>query len=295
MRSRTFILVFLAGALLAVPLSSGQQDVSTIRDLTKVTPDFWTAGQPRPAHWPLLKQAGVKSVINLRLPEEHRAADEESQVKEAGLRYVHIPMSYTKPTDETVEQFLKATEEQQNRPALIHCTAAIRVGALWMIRRVLRDGWSIEDAEKEAEKIGLKNAPHLNEFARAYIAKHKKQDGAAASRLHTDSEACGEVLRNTRRNRRTRNLDTFHSTKPHKASSSATITAVHTGCVTAIHVKNTANASSPRLRIQLLNGSGEVLAAARVPALVACEPSATLPASSAAANRHSSGTPPSAL
>ncbi len=44
-----------------------------------------------------------------------------------------------------------------------------------MIRRVLRDGWTIEDAEKEAEKIGLREAPHLNEFARAYIEKHRKK------------------------------------------------------------------------------------------------------------------------
>ncbi len=34
----------------------------------------------------------------------------------------------------------------------IHCTAAIRVGAFWMIRRVLRDGWKVEDAEEEATK-----------------------------------------------------------------------------------------------------------------------------------------------
>ena len=32
-----------------------------------------------------------------------------------------------------------------------------------------------EDAEKEAEKIGLREAPHLNEFARAYIEKHRKK------------------------------------------------------------------------------------------------------------------------
>ena len=44
-----------------------------------------------------------------------------------------------------------------------------------MIRRVLRDGWTIEEAEKEAEKIGLREAPHLNEFARAYIEKHRKK------------------------------------------------------------------------------------------------------------------------
>jgi hypothetical protein len=43
-----------------------------------------------------------------------------------------------------------------------------------MIRRVLRDGWTIEAAEEEATKIGLKENPHLNEFARKYIERHKK-------------------------------------------------------------------------------------------------------------------------
>jgi hypothetical protein len=30
------------------------------------------------------------------------------------------------------------------------------VGAFWMIRRVLRDGWKLDAAEEEAKKIGLK-------------------------------------------------------------------------------------------------------------------------------------------
>ena len=51
----------------------------------------------------------------------------------------------------------------------IHCTAAIRVGAFWMIRRVLRDGFTLDAALEEARKVGLVPTPHLEEFARAYI------------------------------------------------------------------------------------------------------------------------------
>ena len=43
-----------------------------------------------------------------------------------------------------------------------------------MIRRVLRDGWSLEKAEEEATRIGLRESPHLVEFARTYITKHSK-------------------------------------------------------------------------------------------------------------------------
>ena len=55
----------------------------------------------------------------------------------------------------------------------IHCTAAIRVGAFWMIRRVLRDGFTPDAALEEARKVGLVPTPHLEQFARDYIDSHK--------------------------------------------------------------------------------------------------------------------------
>jgi hypothetical protein len=51
-----------------------------------------------------------------------------------------------------------------------------------MICRVLRDGWT---AEEEAKKIGLREAPHLTEFAKAYIEKYRKKQGVVrSSRQH---------------------------------------------------------------------------------------------------------------
>jgi hypothetical protein len=55
----------------------------------------------------------------------------------------------------------------------MHCTAAIRVGAFWMIRRAVRDGLSVEAALEEGRNVGLVNAPHLEEFAKQYIAAHR--------------------------------------------------------------------------------------------------------------------------
>lgn len=55
----------------------------------------------------------------------------------------------------------------------IHCACADRVGAFFMIRRVLRDGMTFEAAKAEATKIGLQSAA-LEAFAKQYIDKHKK-------------------------------------------------------------------------------------------------------------------------
>jgi uncharacterized protein (TIGR01244 family) len=152
-----------------------RQQLASIRNFLHINNDFCTGGQPRPEEFEKLKAARVRVVINLRTPGEHRAAEEEEMVKQLGLRYINIPVVFTAPKEEQADEFLRVTDDPANRPAFIHCTSAIRVGAFWMIRRVLRDGWTVEAAEAEAEKIGLHHSPHLNEFARAYIAKHKKQ------------------------------------------------------------------------------------------------------------------------
>lgn len=151
------------------------QEVSEIRNFLRIDKQFCTGGQPKLEHLAQLKAEGIKTIINLRVPSEHRAAEEEARAKELGLRYFNIPVAFRAPTDEQVSEFLKITDDPKNRPAFIHCTAAIRVGTFWMIRRVLRDGWSLDKAEEEAKKIGLRESPHLNEFARGYIERHQKE------------------------------------------------------------------------------------------------------------------------
>lgn len=174
-----FVLLLLTTVfLLTVVTLRGQEpaktDLTGIRNFLRVNEQFCTGGQPRMEHLEQLKKDGIKAVINLRTPGEYRAEEEEAKVKELGLRYFNIPVVFRDPKDEQVDEFLKLTDDPANRPAFIHCTAAIRVGAFWMIRRVMRDGWTFEKAEEEARTVGLRESPHLNEFARKYVATHKK-------------------------------------------------------------------------------------------------------------------------
>src|SRR5215204_5920967 len=165
--SKRKLVAVVAVALLFFTSAAALQESPPIRNFLRVNKEFCTGGQPRNEHLAKLKEEGVKAVINLRPAGEHRAEEERAEAERLGLRYFNIPVVYGEPKEAQATEFLKLTDDPANRPAFIHCTAAIRVGAFWMIRRVLRDGWTIEDAEKEAEKIGLREAPHLNEFARA--------------------------------------------------------------------------------------------------------------------------------
>jgi len=154
--------------------ATAQADVQPIRNFLQVTPEFCTGGQPRVEHFATLKSKGVKAVLNLRQPSEHRADEEKALVEGLGMKYFNVPVVYANPADAQVDEFLKITDDPANRPMFVHCTAAIRVGGFWLIRRVVRDGMTWDAALEEARKVGLVNAPHLEEFAKNYIASHKK-------------------------------------------------------------------------------------------------------------------------
>lgn len=175
-RAKTLITLILILTTGAVAVNAQQQEETPIRNFLRINDQFCTGGQPRLEHLEKLKAEGVKTIINLRQPSEHRAEEEEAKAKELGLRYFNIPVVYRDPKEEQATEFLKITDDPANRPVFIHCTAAIRVGAFWLIRRVLRDGWTFEEAEKEAEKVGLRESPHLKEFAKQYIEKHRKKN-----------------------------------------------------------------------------------------------------------------------
>lgn len=158
----------------APPAPAPPPALPPIRNFLQVTPDFCTGAQPRVEHIEQLKADGVKAVLNLRQPSEHRADEEQAAVEKAGLKYFNIPVVYAAPADAQVDEFLRITDDPANRPMFIHCTVAIRAGAFWMIRRVLRDGMPVEAARAEATKIGFVDAPHLDEFVQKYIAAHMK-------------------------------------------------------------------------------------------------------------------------
>jgi uncharacterized protein (TIGR01244 family) len=151
------------------------QAPAPINNFLKINTDFCSGGQPTAAHLAELKAQGITAVINLRTVGEtgFDAAAEEADVKKLGMKYFHIPVANNAPKDEQADEFLKITDDAKNRPVFIHCGSANRVGAFFMIRRVLRDNMTFEAAKEEATKIGLR-APALEAFAKQYIDKKKK-------------------------------------------------------------------------------------------------------------------------
>lgn len=126
--------------------------------------------------YPELKKRGFVSVVNLRRQQEAGAdiPGTRAAAAAAGIKYIHIPIDPAAITSADADAFMKAVADPANQPVYIHCASANRVGAMWLIKRVVLDGWDVRRATDEAVAIGLTHAD-LKKFAIDYATAHRRQ------------------------------------------------------------------------------------------------------------------------
>ena len=169
----SFVLAVVAAG--SVALGAQKMERPGITNYTKVDAVVACGGATETSALEALKKDGFKAVINLREASEAGANIDENAVraKAIGLNYIHIPLNGQAPQAKAVDDFLAAVSNTANQPVFIHCGSANRVGAVWLVKRVLQDGWTVAKATEEAKMIGLRSAP-LEQFALKYIEGHKK-------------------------------------------------------------------------------------------------------------------------
>jgi uncharacterized protein (TIGR01244 family) len=130
------------------------------------------ASQPAPEDFAQAKAGGVRTVINLRRDDEQPGFDERAHVEGLGLAYAQVPFNSEAELTDAVFDRGRELLESAERPILLHCASANRVGALWLPWRVLDGGLSVEAALAEAKTVGLKS-PAYEAKALDYIARKR--------------------------------------------------------------------------------------------------------------------------
>jgi len=135
-------------------------------------------GATNPSAMSGLRSEGFIAVVNLRLTTEEGATVDAGRAaaQAAGLKYIHLPFDDENPDKRVVDDFLATVRDKVNQPVYIHCNSATRVAALWMIGRVLEDGWEMNDAIKEGKKIAEK-PDEAAIFATKYVESYGKSGG----------------------------------------------------------------------------------------------------------------------
>ena len=113
--------------------------------------DYYFGGQPTLEAINWLKSEGVKLFINLRTEEENKkftstAFNEENLLKEYGIKYISIPVSYPDSYNpKTLKKFISALTEYEGK-VFIHCASGGRVRYFFMAYLIESKGYSLNDA-----------------------------------------------------------------------------------------------------------------------------------------------------
>jgi tyrosine-protein phosphatase SIW14 len=166
------VALLLLVATTAVASDETKQEV--LPNFHQVNEQLYRGGQPLTGGMKEVAARGIKTVINLRGENEDTRA-EEVEAKAAGLRYFSVPLpGYGRPKDEDVERVLAIINDPQNWPVFIHCRhGEDRTGTIVAVYRISRDGWSSEQAKKEARRHGMSRLQfrmrdYISDYARDY-------------------------------------------------------------------------------------------------------------------------------
>jgi uncharacterized protein (TIGR01244 family) len=162
----------MAGVLAAAVVIAAQ-GVASIERFHRINDRVAVGGQPTAEQIAALSDEGFNAIINLREDVEFNDAPQAHEARVHGMQFVRVPVAKENPSDAAVKKFLAETDEDGIYPVFIYCEEGNRAAAFWMIRRVVRDGWTLANAEAEAIRAGLPDGRMLD-FARDYVHRHGK-------------------------------------------------------------------------------------------------------------------------
>ena len=147
-----------------------------VKNPAQPLPNLLSGGQPGPAHFAALRDAGVEVVLDIRDPMEPRPFNEPELVRSLGMQYINIPVTEATISDATLEQLLTLLRENESRSTLLHCASGNRVWGPIISHLVLDHQVGDEEATAIALKGGLRGAEIL-EWGLDYARRKRETEG----------------------------------------------------------------------------------------------------------------------
>jgi tyrosine-protein phosphatase SIW14 len=171
---RTLLFTTIVAAA-AIPAQVTRTSVPGVTNFARIESTVACAGSTTPEGVAEVRKLGYVAIINLRQTSEAGAEidAEAAAARDAGLRFIHLPVNSAAPDPAVVDRFLAAIVDPANQPAFVHCASGNRAAAFWMIKRLVVDEWDADRAATEAAALGLTNAA-LKAFALDYAASRRK-------------------------------------------------------------------------------------------------------------------------
>jgi uncharacterized protein (TIGR01244 family) len=147
-------MIAIALALLLAPLPTAL-DPAEVPGYVVASPSLAVGGAPTEKGLDLLKEAGVRTIVDIRAETEAPHAPTLAVGK--GFRYFRIPVTPATLSEADVEAIEETLGEKDAGLVYLHCASGNRTGGIWALLRA-RAGDSHDAALEEGERVGLKGA-----------------------------------------------------------------------------------------------------------------------------------------
>jgi uncharacterized protein (TIGR01244 family) len=155
-------------------------------NFSQVDSQLYRGAQPSAEGVEELRARRIATMINLRQPGEDPEAMEavENAARSAGLQYHSVPMSgWLAPTREDVELVLSLISDRTAQPVFVYCRrGADRTGTVVAIYRITQNGWTADEAMREARGLGMWRLEFgMRRFIRGWYAEVQRQGSIPAA------------------------------------------------------------------------------------------------------------------
>ena len=144
----------------------------------KISDKVTVGPQPSEAELSALAEQGFKTVVNLRTagePDQPLPPELEGlKVRNAGMNYLHIPVSGADMRIDQVDRFGEELHALPG-PAYVHCRGGTRAAIFALLDEAEREGWtSDETLHRMADCGSACNTPQAQECVRGYLRTRRR-------------------------------------------------------------------------------------------------------------------------
>ena len=156
---------------LAIAGDRGLPPSHGILNFGKVNDHLYRGAEPHTIGVENLKQLGVGTIIDLRMPREI-SPEERTAALANGITYTNVPLQgLGRPADDQIIRALSIIETS-SAPVFVHCEHGCdRTGTVIACYRLSHDHWTLDAAMKEADLYGMSR---LERGMRSFIADYAR-------------------------------------------------------------------------------------------------------------------------
>ena len=147
----------------------------------QVNENLFRGGEPSPEGIRQLAVLGIKTIISFRDHSE-KVRREKRIAEENGLHFINLHLSnWFASKDKEIHTIIEIIRDPAHHPVFIHCKrGADRTGTVVAVYRMMFDGWTDKQANREAKLRGIGwwqvwMKDYIKDYYKRMMALHKSE------------------------------------------------------------------------------------------------------------------------